>query len=188
MLQLINLFHHKHKIVYIVDETQEQAKKSHGKGETEEKEDEQQESDTGDTVDIPAAEESGSSVDDEGAQDEENDYRHWEPGQKRFNIFITKKQWDKIKPKHDMNKLRSPWTDILAYLDVCVLENKDLKVEESDQMMEGEKIIMDKTANTIIGKSPFTRVFQLQRDQAECDVLSDDAVGTKKTLPLSWFY
>ena len=93
--------------------TQEQAKKSHGTGKTEGEKDEQEESYTEDTEDMPAAEESDRSLDAEGAQDEENDNRNCKPGQKRFNIFITKKQWDKITPKHDMNKLRSPWTDIL---------------------------------------------------------------------------
>ncbi|XP_038156924.1 uncharacterized protein LOC119793751 [Cyprinodon tularosa] len=62
-----------------------------------------------------------------------------------------------------------------GYLDVCIFDSKGLKVEDDEIKMEGEHIIMDKTPTS---KSPFTQAFQLQRDQAECDILSNDAIGT----------
>ena len=37
--------------------------------------------------------------------------RKCKAGPKKFNIAMTRKQWNKIKPKHGKQKLRPPWTD-----------------------------------------------------------------------------
>lgn len=60
--------------------------------ETDGKKDEEEESDSGDTEEVPAAEDGDSPVDDEGAVNEEIDNLHCKPGQKKFRIFLTKKQ------------------------------------------------------------------------------------------------
>ncbi|XP_034067414.1 uncharacterized protein LOC117543330 isoform X3 [Gymnodraco acuticeps] len=65
------------------------------------------------------------------------------------------------------------------YLDECILQTRDLKLEESGHVMGEEESKMETNAHSIIGKSPFTQAFQVRRDQAECDILSDDAVQVK---------
>ncbi|KAF3853925.1 hypothetical protein F7725_014613 [Dissostichus mawsoni] len=65
------------------------------------------------------------------------------------------------------------------YLDKCILQTRDVKLEESGHLMGEEESKMEKTAHSIIGKSPFTQAFQVRRDQAQCDILSDDAVHVK---------
>ena len=65
------------------------------------------------------------------------------------------------------------------YLDKCILQTRDVKLEESGHVMGEEESKMEKNAHSIMGKSPFTQAFQVRRDQAECDILSDDAVRVK---------
>ena len=64
-----------------------------------------------------------------------------------------------------------------TYLDKCVLKIQDIKLEESGHVMGEEESNTDKSANSAVGKSPFTHAFQVRRDQAQCDILSEDAVG-----------
>ncbi|XP_045919921.1 uncharacterized protein LOC123979855 [Micropterus dolomieu] len=65
------------------------------------------------------------------------------------------------------------------YLNKCVLQTQDMKLEESGHVIGEEERPSEKPADSIFGKSPFTRAFQVRREQAECDILSDDAVGIK---------
>lgn len=65
------------------------------------------------------------------------------------------------------------------YLDECILQTRDLKLEESGHVMGEEESKMETNAHSIIGRSPFTQAFQVRRDQAECDILSDDAFHVK---------
>ena len=64
-----------------------------------------------------------------------------------------------------------------TYLDKCVLKIQDIKLEESGHVMGAEESNTEKSANSAVGKSPFTYAFQVRRDQAKCDILSEDAVG-----------
>ena len=45
--------------------------------------------------------------------DQQTGYRRCKAGPKVFKITITRKQWNKLKPKHGMKSLRPPWTDVL---------------------------------------------------------------------------
>lgn len=61
-----------------------------------------------------------------------------------------------------------------TYLNSCISQDKKNKDEESQHVSEAEGGITEKS-NSIIGKSPFTHAFQVLRDQAQCDFLSDDS-------------
>ena len=45
--------------------------------------------------------------------DQQTGYRRCKAGPKMFRITITRKQWNKLKPKHGQKRLRPPWTDVL---------------------------------------------------------------------------
>ena len=45
--------------------------------------------------------------------DQQTGYRRCKEGPKMFRITITRKQWNKLKPKHGQKRLRPPWTDVL---------------------------------------------------------------------------
>lgn len=46
-------------------------------------------------------------------------------------------------------------------------------------MIDNVNCLMDNTTSTMIGKSPLTRIVQVQRERAKCDVLSGDAGHTR---------
>ncbi|XP_030590058.1 uncharacterized protein LOC115783395 [Archocentrus centrarchus] len=65
-----------------------------------------------------------------------------------------------------------------TYLNSCISQSKKNKDGESQYVSEAEEMITDKS-NSIVGTSPFTHTFQVIRDQAECDFLSDDSANIK---------
>lgn len=54
-----------------------------------------------------------------------------------------------------------------------------ISLEQNEDALEEEESTSEKPASSIVGKSPFTHIFQVRRDQAECDFLSEDAAGIR---------
>ncbi|XP_028988701.1 uncharacterized protein LOC114845072 isoform X2 [Betta splendens] len=66
-----------------------------------------------------------------------------------------------------------------TYLNKCILQTQDTKVEESEAHTAETKCSRDSGSNSVVGKSPFTQAFQVKCDQAECDILSEDVTSVK---------
>ncbi|XP_027888726.1 uncharacterized protein LOC114154119 isoform X2 [Xiphophorus couchianus] len=65
-----------------------------------------------------------------------------------------------------------------AYLNSCISNNKSEKDEDGQHTAEAQHSKSDKS-NSIIANSPFTKTFQVLRDQAQVDILSEESEITE---------